>query len=36
LRTYEVDAFNASQGVALEVEAGRATKGNNICRERGL
>jgi hypothetical protein len=33
LRTYEIDAFQAEQGIALEVEAGRATMGNNIYRD---
>jgi hypothetical protein len=33
LRTYEVDAFEPTQGIALEVEAGRATMGNAIYRD---
>src|SRR3954453_18599866 len=33
LRTYEIDAFEAAQGIALEVEAGRATMGNAIYRD---
>lgn len=33
LRTYEIDAFHAECGVALEVEAGRATMGNAIYRD---
>jgi hypothetical protein len=33
LRTYEIDAFEPSQGIALEVEAGRATMGNAIYRD---
>jgi hypothetical protein len=33
LRTYEIDAFEPGQGVALEVEAGRATMGNAIYRD---
>ena len=33
LRTYEIDAFQAEHGIALEVEAGRATMGNNIYRD---
>ncbi len=33
LRTYEIDAFEATQGIALEVEAGRATMGNAIYRD---
>jgi hypothetical protein len=32
VRTYEIDAFQAEQGIALEVEAGRATMGNAIYR----
>ena len=32
-RTYEIDAFEATQGIALEVEAGRATMGNAIYRD---
>jgi hypothetical protein len=30
---YEIDAFNAEHGIALEVEAGRATMGNAIYRD---
>jgi hypothetical protein len=30
LRTYEIDAFEPTNGIALEVEAGRATMGNAI------
>jgi hypothetical protein len=33
IRTYEIDAFEPSAGVALEVEAGRATMGNAIYRD---
>jgi hypothetical protein len=33
LRTYEIDAFQADHGIALEVEAGRATMGNAIYRD---
>jgi hypothetical protein len=33
LRTYEIDAFDAQHGIALEVEAGRATMGNAIYRD---
>jgi hypothetical protein len=33
LRTYEIDAFQAEEGIALEVEAGRATMGNAIYRD---
>jgi hypothetical protein len=33
LRTYEIDAFESEQGIALEVEAGRATMGNAIYRD---
>jgi hypothetical protein len=33
LRTYEIDAFDHQHGVALEVEAGRATMGNAIYRD---
>ena len=33
LRTYEIDAFRATDGVALEVERGRATMGNAIYRD---
>jgi hypothetical protein len=33
LRTYEIDAFDLTHGVALEVEAGRATMGNAIYRD---
>jgi hypothetical protein len=33
LRTYEIDAFEPDAGVALEVEAGRATMGNAIYRD---
>jgi hypothetical protein len=33
LRTYEIDAFQAEHGIALEVEAGRATMGNAIYRD---
>jgi hypothetical protein len=32
LRTYEIDAFQPDHGIALEVEAGRATMGNAIYR----
>ena len=33
LRTYEIDAFEPRYGIALEVEAGRATMGNAIYRD---
>jgi hypothetical protein len=33
LRTYEIDAFEPSLAIALEVEAGRATMGNAIYRD---
>jgi hypothetical protein len=33
LRTYEIDAFQHDHGIALEVEAGRATMGNAIYRD---
>ena len=33
LRTYEIDAFESDSGIALEVEAGRATMGNAIYRD---
>jgi hypothetical protein len=33
LRTYEIDAFEPKEGIALEVEAGRATMGNAIYRD---
>lgn len=33
LRTYEIDAFHEQHGIALEVEAGRATMGNAIYRD---
>jgi hypothetical protein len=33
LRTYEIDAFESGHGIALEVEAGRATMGNAIYRD---
>jgi hypothetical protein len=33
LRTYEIDAFQEEHGIALEVEAGRATMGNAIYRD---
>jgi hypothetical protein len=33
LRTYEIDAFQPDYGIALEVEAGRATMGNAIYRD---
>jgi hypothetical protein len=33
LRTYEIDAFEPVNGIALEVEAGRATMGNAIYRD---
>jgi hypothetical protein len=33
LRMYEIDAFEPAQGIALEVEAGRATMGNAIYRD---
>ncbi len=33
LRTYEIDAFEPTDGIALEVEAGRATMGNAIYRD---
>lgn len=32
-RTYESDAFEPGEGIALEVEAGRATMGNAIYRD---
>jgi hypothetical protein len=32
-RTYEIDAFQEDHGIALEVEAGRATMGNAIYRD---
>jgi hypothetical protein len=32
-RTYEIDAFEPDEGIALEVEAGRATMGNAIYRD---
>jgi hypothetical protein len=32
LRTYEIDAFEPQNGIALEVEAGRATMGNAVYR----
>ena len=32
-RTYEIDAFQPELGIALEVEAGRATMGNAIYRD---
>jgi hypothetical protein len=33
LRAYEIDAFQKDHGIALEVEAGRATMGNAIYRD---
>jgi hypothetical protein len=33
LRTYEIDAFHPDLGIALEVEAGRATLGNAVYRD---
>ena len=33
LRTYEIDTFEPTRGIALEVEAGRATMGNAIYRD---
>lgn len=33
LRTYEIDAFEPTNGIALEVEAGRATMGNAVYRD---
>jgi hypothetical protein len=33
LRTYEIDAFAPQDGIALEVEAGRATMGNAVYRD---
>jgi hypothetical protein len=33
LRTYEIDAFHKELGIALEVEAGRATMGNAVYRD---
>lgn len=33
LRTYEIDAFDQDRGIALEIEAGRATMGNAIYRD---
>lgn len=33
LRRYEIDAFEAVEGIALEAEAGRATMGNAIYRD---
>jgi hypothetical protein len=33
VRNYEIDAFNSEHGIALEVEAGRATMGNAIYRD---
>lgn len=33
LRAYEIDAFQSNLGIALEVEAGRATMGNAIYRD---
>ena len=33
LRTYEIDTFEPKRGIALEVEAGRATMGNAIYRD---
>jgi hypothetical protein len=35
LRTYEIDAFEPGEGIALEVEAGRATMGNAMRAECG-
>jgi hypothetical protein len=34
LGTYEIDPFEPSQGIPLEVEAGRATMENAIYRDR--
>lgn len=33
VRNYEIDAFESQHGIALEVEAGRATMGNAIYRD---
>jgi hypothetical protein len=33
LRTYEIDTFEPERGIALEVEAGRATMGNAVYRD---
>ena len=33
LRTYDIDALDPTIGIALEVEAGRATMGNAIYRD---
>jgi hypothetical protein len=33
LRTYEIDTFEPTRGIAMEVEAGRATMGNAIYRD---
>jgi hypothetical protein len=33
LKTYEIDTFEPNRGIALEVEAGRATMGNAIYRD---
>lgn len=33
VKKYEIDAFNASEGVALEVERGRAMQGNAVYRD---
>jgi hypothetical protein len=33
LRTYGIDAFEPERGIALEVEAGRATAGNAVYRD---
>jgi hypothetical protein len=33
LRAYEIDTFEPTHGIALEVEAGRATMGNAIYRD---
>jgi hypothetical protein len=33
LRTYEIDTFEPELGIALEVEAGRATMGNAVYRD---
>jgi hypothetical protein len=33
LRTYEIDTFEPTHGIAMEVEAGRATMGNAIYRD---
>ena len=33
LRTYEIDTFEPERGIALEVEARRATMGNAIYRD---